>query len=244
MATIQIGYSNVLESATLITATSATNYSTDRLKDRDFGKLWICGSSSSPQHIIINQSGTAIASNCVVIPYGHTLNGLTMTLAYGSDGITFGTTSVSWTQSGTSTIKQTYSSATPNYWRFSHTSGTGTMRMPELMLTNLVSFTAQPRISDLKESKYYCVKSLESKSGISTFMSYTTSKRKMEYSMIVGSTDKTYWENAQTYFDTYGPFFFVDHQGNNLFVELLDDLSFKPVTANKYELNVSLQEVI
>ena len=242
MAIIQVGYSNCLESADSITATSsATNYSTNRLKDRDFGKLWLCGSTTTPQRIVINQSTTPIASNCL-IAYKHTLDTLGLILEYGSDGVSY-STRTSWTQSGTGLIKIPYTATTPNFWRLSHTSGTGTMRIAELMLTNLVSFTAQPQ-QGLKESKYFCVKSLESKTGISTFLSFTTSKKNLEYSLIVGSTDKTYWQNVQTYFDTYGPFFFIDHQGNEFIAELVDDLVFTPVSATSYELNVKLQEVI
>lgn len=241
MANIQIGYTNVLASATLTATSSATNYSANRLKDSDFGKLWICGSATAPQRVVINQSLSPIACNCLVI-HKHTLNGLTLSLEYSSGGSSY-STETSWTQSGNGLIKKTFNSTTNNYWRISHTAGTGPMRMAEIFLTSLVSFSAQPRVN-LNESKTYLVKSLESRTGVSTFMSFTTSKRKYDYSVLVGSSDKTYWENVQTYYDTYGPFFFIDHEGNEIIAELASDIYFSSVTLDKYELLVSIQEVI
>lgn len=241
MASIQVGYTNVLENATAITASSLTNYDTSRLYDRDFGKLWICSSSTAPQHIIINQSTNPITTNCLVIPK-HNTSGITYTLAYGSDGVSYSTLD-SWTQSGTALIKRTLSSTTANYWRLSHTSGTGTLILSEIFLTNLITFTAQPLYGS-NTKKSYCVKRTDTYTGKVNYMSFSTSRRTLNYNLIVGSADKTYWQNVLIYYSNYGPFFFVDHDGNNLFVELTEDLIFQPVGPNHYSLNIKLQEVV
>lgn len=241
MATIQVGYTNILESATSITANSLTNYSVNRLFDRDCGKLWFCSSSVSPQNITIDQSTNPISTNCIIINK-HRTSGIDYTLYYSSSGSSW-SSELTWTQSDNNIIKQTFSSRTSNYWRLSHSSGTGTLIIGEIFLTNLISFEAQPRYGSVF-SKSYNSKRLESHNGITNYISYPNSRRKLDYNLIIGLTDKIYWQNVGIYHSNYGPFFFVDHEGNNLFVELDSDLVFQPVAKDKYSLTVSLKEVI
>lgn len=241
MATIQVGYVNILENASSITANSLTNYSTNRLYDRDCGKLWICSSSTAPQYIVIDQLSNPLSANCLILNK-HRTSGINYTLDYSSDN-SFWSTETSWSQSDNLIIKKTFSSRTSNYWRVSHASGTGTLIIGEIYLTNLISFTAQPRYGSTF-SRSFNVNKIESYNGVSSYLSYPVSKRQLDYDLIIGSADKTYWQNVAIYHANYGPFFFVDHDGNDLFVELSDDMIFTPVGQNKYHLSLSLKEVI
>lgn len=241
MASIQVGYTNVLENAISVTANSLTNYNTNRLYDRDFGKLWICSSSSAPQYITINQSSSPIAANYIVINK-HRTSGITYRLEYGSTGSSWSSIDT-WTQSDNNIIGRSISSTTANYWRLSHSSGTGTLILGELFLTNLITFTAQPKYGSTS-FKSYNVKRIEPYTGKTTYTSYCTSRRRMEYDLTVKAADYAYWKNVSYYYSNYGPFFFIDHEGNKMFVELLDSISFQPLAKDIYSLKVSLQEVI
>lgn len=241
MATIQVGYINILENATSITASSLTNYSTTRLYDRDCGKFWICSSSTSPQYIIINQSTNPLSANCIVINR-HRTSGINYGLDYSSNGSSW-SSQTTWTQSNNNIIKQTFTSRTSNYWRVAHASGTGTLIIGEVFLTNLISFTAQPRYGSTFK-RLFNVNRIESINGVTNYISYPGTKRQLDYDLVIGDADKTYWQNVAIYHANYGPFFFVDHDGNNLFVELENDLTFEPLALNKYHLSVSLKEVI
>lgn len=200
------------------------------------------------QWIHIDQGTTSKEVDTLVVPSGHVLTGLYCQLQYSTDDSIWTDAVTDWTQSGSSQIVKTMSSAqTKRYWRMYITAASSWGEAPELgefYLTKMYTVVSQPKYN-LTEAYVSNIKRLEADSWKTENIINSTYRRKIDYEFpYCSSTEKAVFEDLRDECLFKKPFFITDHQGDQYFVELLEDMIIEPITPDHYNIKIKLMEVL
>lgn len=212
--------------------------------------MYQLGISYVDQWIQINQSSSAVEIDALVIPANHTLNNLSCQFQYSTDGVSWTDGVTDWTQSGSSVIlKQLSSPLTRNYWRLYVTGSYSEATLPsmgEFYVTKLYTFVSQPKQSSIREGFKSNITRIESEgSGRTDLIINGVHRKTYEYELpYISSSEKTQLETIRDACMGKKPFFMVDHQGNNVFVEFTEDIVFTPIRYGYYSATLKLMEAL
>lgn len=218
---------NILEDGT-VTVSPAENasYPAYRLYDRLLGRLFKFGSAINPSTIHVDQGTAPIEIDTLIMPTGHNLTGLTLTLEY-SDNNSAWTTAKSWSQSGNTQIEQSFTASTHRYWRLSIASPSTAPQIGELFLTKSYTWDRNPDELDRKIYPIFNVQRIEDASGIPRFYKAGESKRNYEYVLSkISSTHRTAIVSLNTEWAGKNPFWMKDPDSTLIFGELVAPLDF------------------
>jgi hypothetical protein len=243
MATVQIAYWNAMQLGTVAATSAATNYPALRLYDFELGKMWKATSAVAQT---ITLTGNAQSINTLLIPDGHNLAGATVNWQYYSGSWTDVSGSPFTATSGL--IRKAISAARSDAsWRLVITPTTMIPQMPECYMTYLYSFEVQPQYGLTSVDKRNALK-IDAVSGRSTYLRLGKSKRYLEYSIYAfDDTDLARLNNLEYHLGLAIPFFIIDHDGNEFFAELVNELDITTFNANSskyfYSTNLQIQQV-
>jgi hypothetical protein len=219
---------NILEDNTVtVTPVENASFPAYRLYDRILGRLFKFSAADNPSIVHVDQGATGnIAIDSVIIPAGHNLDGLTITMQFSTDNIAW-STAKSWAQSGAGAICESFGTATKRYWRMSIASPAAAVEMGELFFTQSYTWARNPVSLDRKMSTKYNVERLMDRSGHPRYIEHGTEKRYRAYFLekITGS-HRTEIESVDDVWAGKNPFWMKDTDGDLMFGELISPIDF------------------
>lgn len=246
MSTVKILYKNLLESATSVTPTDVnTSFPAYRLYDRDIGKLFKGNTAANPFNIVIDQVSAPLAADHLVIPVGHNLNGLTVKLQYSTTGAWGGeeVDALSWTPTA-ALIDKSFTAQTKGYWRLRILAPGAAPELAEMFLGSLYTFETNPLYSGLNELTKRNITRDETQSGRVRKVKFGDPREYRKYNLVVETVQKASLELWESTWEGTKDFYVWDHNGNCYFMELMNELSFTPLTSTIWTCELELLQVL
>jgi hypothetical protein len=248
MANVTLMYRNILETGTVTSSDANASFPLYRLYDRDLGKLFKFNSHGANLAVMVDQGAVvSYPASRLIIPVGHTLNGLDVKLQYSTTGAYGGeeVDALSWTQGDALIINKTFTVATKQYWRFIITEDPAAApEMPELYLTNDLVFVRNPDPNVFEGRRRNIVRD-ETLSGKSRRVKLGESRRSRKYPLkTVESAQKTDFETWEAHCEGLKPFYILDHSGALIYMEMMNELEFTYLTPSIVSTSLDLLEVI
>jgi len=247
MANVTICYRNIFETGTTTSTDENTSYPLYRTYDRDIGKLFKFNTHGANLYVKVNQGASSYQVSRLIIPVGHTLNGLNLKLQYSTTGAYGGeqVDALSWAQADALVINKTFAAQTKQYWRFLITSDPAAPpEMPEIYLTDDYVFEENVSI-DVVEGTQRNVKREETLSGRVRKIKLGYPREARNYSLrAITAAQKTNIEAWETVYDGTKDFYILDHNGDLLFCENLTDIEFRYVTSILTNVEMDLLQVL
>jgi hypothetical protein len=243
---IKNAYINILEtsSVSLSTGSASTSYPLYRIYDRDIGRLFKAGSSATLE-ILINQGTAGTAVDRMLIPPGHNLQGMALSLQNSTNNSTFATV-YSCTQADTALISATFATNIMQYWKLAITSPATAPQIPELFLTRDYAWESDPHL--------YSVGSLEDvfnvendvvAGGQDRFLVFGNPKKQRNYKVVgADSTQETNIVALNNAWGGYKPFWLFDHTSAWIYGKLVSPLNLKIDDMNIYSFDFNFLEVL
>lgn len=182
------------------------------------------------------------SANRLIIPSGHNLRGLTISLEYSDDNITY-STAVTWTQPDSNRIDKSFDTQTKRFWRLNIASPSSPPELAEMFLGLTYEFENNPKYG-LLEEKRRNIGHEETKSGYSRRIKFGEEREFRAYDLFVGDAQKTNLESWWNTIDSIKPFYVYDHNGTLVFMEILNDLSFVAIANGYWTVRLELLEVL
>lgn len=247
MAQFILTYRNILETGTVTSTDESTSFPLYRTYDRDIGKLFKFNSHGANLWIKVNQTPTIYAVDRLIIPAGHTLNGLNCKLQYSTTGAYGGeeVNALSWAQADALIINKTFSTQTKQYWRFLITSDPAAApELPELYLTSSYSLVQNPS-PGASEGYQNNVLREEALSGRVRRVKFGEPRKIRNYHLpYLTTADKNEWETWETIWQGVKFFYIIDPDSTLIYVEMLNDPTFTRETSDLWSMDLQLLEVL
>lgn len=244
---IKQAYINILESASvsLSTGSASTSYPLYRIYDRDIGKNFRAGSTAKIE-IAINQGTAGTVTDRLLIPTGHNLIGMTISLQNSTDGATYATV-YSCTQADTALINATFATDIKQYWKLAITSpNTVIPRLAEVFLTRDYAWESDPYLYGAGPfENIFNVENEVSVGGQDRFLVHGLSKKQRNYRLV--GIDSTQELNIMAFNNAYGgakPFWLFDHSSEWIYGKLVSPLNLKIEDRNIYSFDFNFLEVL
>ena len=219
---------NLLEDGTVTVSPAAdSSYPAYRLYDRHIGRSFKFGSVVNPSTIKIDQGATGSTEiDTIIIPNGHNLDGLTLTLEYSENNSDW-TQADQWSQSGTGNIQRTFTAATKRYWRLSVASPSSAPSLYELFLTKSYTWERNPEELDRINFPEFNVVRVQDAGGRPRFIELGEAREYREYSLYKISGDhRTAIVALNNSWAGKNPFWMKDVDGSLIYGELVSKLQF------------------
>lgn len=247
MSLVTFVYRNILETGTVTSTDANASFPLARLYDRDIGKLFKFNSHAANLYIKVNQTPVIYPVCRLIIPAGHTLNGLNLKLQDSTTGAYGGEEhdSLSWAQADALIINKTFNVLTKQYWRLLITSDPATPpELPELYITNDVPFVENPSFGSQVGTKKNLYQD-QTQSGLSRKVKLGEFKRVRSYDLThIGDAQKVDLETWDTHCEGVKSFYILDHNGVLIFMEMTSDLLFTPSSNDIWTTSLDLLEVL
>jgi hypothetical protein len=243
---IKNAYINILEtsSVSLSTGSASTSYPLYRIYDRDIGRLFKAGSSATLE-ILINQGTAGTVVDRMLIPPGHNLIGMALSLQNSTNGSTFATV-YSCTQADTALINATFATDIRQYWRLVITSPATAPQIPELFLTRDYTWESDPHLYSVGSlDNIFNVENDIAAGGQDRFMVFGNPKKQRNYKVV--GADSTQETNIQTFNNAWAgckPFWLFDHNSQWIYGKLVSPLNLKIDDMNIYRFDFNFLEVL
>ena len=237
---MKILYENILESGTVTVSSEDSNFPKYRLYDKDISQLFKFTSTDTSW--IKADAGSAVNIDTLIIPEGHNLAGLSCALKYSDDDTTYNT--IDSFTAGSGLISREFSSAQHRYWKFEITNPGKVVYMAELFLGKSVILTRKPSRTSEYLPHVKNILRLEHLSGRVTFLRKGKPRRRYNYTFRFAKPELyDQFINLEEKLYAVPGFWLLDHLGNWVWVELLENLSIylSGITEN---FTVTLQELI
>lgn len=245
MSNVILCYRNILEnSGGIVTVTSENaSFPKYRLYDRDIGKLFKGTTTPANFYITLDQGGTIYEVDRLLIPLGHNLDGLLLKLQYSTDNFAGDVNdAASWTQSDSGLINKTFTAQTKRYWRLNIAAPASIPILAEMYLTKTYTFV-QNVAFDLQEKKQRNIGRRYTGSGNPRISKYGESKQYRNYRInCFLAAQKTEFESWETLCEGIKPVYISDHNGSWMFVEILNEISFSPLSNDLWSIGLELLE--
>jgi hypothetical protein len=229
MAKVKTHTRNILENSTVTSSpTGETSYPTYHLYDRRIGRNYQASAASTTTISIDQGAVTSYEVDTLIIPSGHNLTGLVLSLDSSPNNSTW-TTQSTWTQSGSGQIHKTFTAVTVRYWRLVITSPASKPYLGELYLTKSYEWDRNPKELDRGNYPMFNVQRLEDSGGRPRYIELGDKREIREYELeFISGTHRTSIVDLNTAWAAKNPFYMLDTDGNTLlFVELTSPLEFK-----------------
>lgn len=247
MSNVTLAYRNILETGTVTSTDENTSFPRTRLYDRDIEKLFKFNSHAANLYVVVNQ-GAIISYEVdrLIIPVGHTLNGLNLKLQYSTTGAWAGeqVDALSWAQADALIINKPFTAQTKQYWRFLITSDPAAApEIPELYLTDDIVLTDNPLYQIVVGVKKNVTK-LSTLSGKTLKIKLGVPKISKRYNFLTTTTQKTALEAWDSHCEGTKSFYLLDEDGNLLFAEALSDFEFTHAGPDMWACSVDLLQAL
>ena len=247
MSFIQTCALNILETASvsLSVGTADPAYPSNRLFDRDIGKLCIA-SAASTFEVKLNQGVSGnLAVDRLLIPAGHNLQGMSLSLKYSADDNLYYDAIAPWTQADDALISQAWASLSKRYWKFAITNPAIVPQISEIFFTSTYAWPRNPQRPAGPLDEEFNVDRLLTSGGQVRFLQNGVSKRHRQYSNIrCGEAQKVALLALNTLWAGGRPFWMCDHAGNWIFGELIAKINMQEVAYQQYSYTFDFLEVI
>lgn len=224
------------------------NSSTDGNIAFDTASLMRLLYSYDDQWIKVDQDSSIEEINTLVIPSGHTLDGLNCQFQYSDDDSLWSDAVLDWTQSGSDIIVKQFTPSSHQYWRLYTTGSSSDIELPslsEFYLTNTYTIVSNPKYNSIRETYVSSINKIEIPSWKYDSIINNIYRKKLEYELpFCSTTEKEKIEEIREFCLGKKPFFIIDHNSNEYFVELMEDIIIEPVTATHYNIKLILMETL
>ncbi len=243
---MKCAYINILEtsSVSISTGSASTSYPIYRLYDRDIGKLFKAVSSATLE-ILVDQGIAGTVVDRMLIPPGHNLSGMVLSLQSSTNGSTFATV-YSCTQADTALINATFATDIKQYWKLAITSPTTVPQIPELFLTRDYNWESDPHLYGIGSlENVFNVKNDVTAGGQDRFLVFGNPKKQRNYKVV--GVDSTQKNSIQTFNDAWAnckPFWLCDHTSEWIYGKLVSPLNLKIDDMNIYSFDFNFLEVL
>lgn len=228
MSLLKLCYKNILETSTvtLATGTEDASYPLTRTYDRDVGKIFKSTAAETITVKIDQGAASPLAIDRLLIPAGHTLDGMTLDIKWSDDDGSYTAAVDQWVQSGSGLIDKSWSSITHRYWKFIITAPATAPEFAELFLTQTYTFEENPDQNYGPVDPIWAVKRIESPTGNVRFLSLGDPRKRRAYEC----SQKTDAQKTSilAFNDAWAgskPFFFYDHDAVCFYSELIELLN-------------------
>lgn len=248
MANVTVHFLNILENSTVTSTDANASFPLKRLYDRDIGKLFKFNSHGANLAVVADQgASTSYEVGRLIIPVGHTLNGLAIKLQYSTTGAWGGeeVDALSWTQGDALIINKSFTAQTKRYWRLIITSDPAAApEIPEMFLTKDLVFAQNVGPNVVEETERNVARDM-TLSGRGRWIKNGEPKRSRLYDLkTIGTTQKSDFESWEALCGGSKPFYVTDHNGTLIFMEMLNKLKFTYLTASILSTSLELLEVL
>ncbi len=243
---IKNAYINILEtsSVSLSTGSASTSYPLGRICDRDIGRCFHAASSATLE-ILINQGTAGGSVDRFMIPPGHNLMGMALSLQNSTNNSTFATVWAT-TQADTALINATIASGIAQYWKLKITSPATAPQIPELFLTKDYEWESDPYLYSVGSlDDIFNVENDVSAGGQDRFLVHGNPKKQRNY-RVVGA-DSTQKDNILALNNAWAgskPFWLLDHSSEWIYGKLVSPLNLKIEDRNIYSFDFNFLEVL
>jgi len=180
----------------------------------------------------------------LIIPAGHNLNGLACSLRYSTDNFSADDhEAVGWTQGNALIISKSFTAQTKQYWKLNITAPATIVELTEMFLSKDYTFERNVNLN-LNEEIQRNVERDQTKSGDPRWVKLGEKKESRVYDLIVESAQKINLDSWWSALDSVKPFYIFDHNGDLLFMEMLNELSFTPLSNNFWQTKMEFLEVL
>ena len=247
MANAKFCYRNILESATVAVTSENASFPAWRLYDRDIGLLFKGGSAPANFYVTLDQGATTQYDvNRLIIPAGHNLNGKAVKLQRSTDNFVGSVIDVvSWTQTDALAINKSFTQpATTRYWRLNITTGGTIPELPEMYLTKDLDFTYNPDFGT-PVGKQRNVSRWETESGQVRKVKNGEPRQAYQFGFaVIDSAQKTDLQAWEDHLAGTKGCYLSDTDGTWVFVELMEDLKYTPISYNNWSTTFNLLELL
>lgn len=185
--------------------------------------------------------------DCLVIPAGHSLNGLALTLQCSSDYfISEAIDAATWNQIDTLMINKSMTEYTKRYWRLLFTPTTVIIPgFAEMFLTKMYIFARNPSWGFTTGNRQNITRN-ETSSGKVRMIKNGLARREQSYVLAhIATAQKTALEAWETASDgNLKPIYVEDESGNIFFAEPISPFQFRNESEGRWGLNLNLLEVL
>lgn len=220
---------NILENSTVTSLpTGEASYPTYHLYDRRLGRNFQSSAASSTTVSIDQGAVTSYEVDALVIPSGHNLDGLTISLDSSSNGSSW-TTIETWAQSGSGQIYKTFTATTARYWRLVINSPVSKPYLGEMFLTKSYAWDRNPKELDRGNYKVFNVQRLEDSGGRPRYVEMGDDKEIREYELeFISGDHRAAIVSLNASWAGKSPFYVLDTDASTLFfAELTSPIEFK-----------------
>ena len=239
---MKILYENILENGTVTVSSEDSDFPKYRLYDKDISELFKFANTDTSW--IKVDAGSKVSIDTLIIPEGHNLAGLNCALKYSDDDVIY-TNADSFIPWDSSLIARMITCSTKHrYWKFEITNPAKIVYMAELFLGKSVTLTRNPSRTSEYLPHVKNILRLEHFNGRVTFLRKGKPRRRYNYTFRFAKPELyNQFLNLEEKLYAVPGFWLLDHLGNWVWVELLEDLSIylSGITEN---FTVTLQELI
>lgn len=238
---------NILEGAavTLSVGAEDASYPLYRLYDRMIGKVFK-GSAAATTTVKIDQGAAPAAVDRLIIPAGHNLGGVTLTIKHSADDVTYTDAVAGWVQPDGLMINKSWAAVTKRYWKFTITTPAAAPYLTEMFLTATYEWERDPARSESGPfDDVFNVDNLVRADGGDRFAVRGEPKRQRPYGIVnAPETMKTALLALNSAWAGCRPFWLYDHEGTWIFGKLAEPLELKQASYQRYNMSFKFLEVL
>ena len=244
---IKLCYRNILETGNVSVTDQNNSFPSYRLYDRDIGKLFKGNSAGNNNTFTIQvdqSANNAYDVDRLIIPVGHSLNGLPLALSHSNDGNNWTPALNSWNATA-SKVDSSFNNTVKRYWKLEITTANNAPEMPEMFLTKEYQFERNPNYG-LEDGKKKNILSDETQSGLVRLVKFGEPRRFRTYQLTkIGDNQKTNLESWDNHCEGIKALYLIDHQNDAFFAWLTTkDLIFAMEHENRWSVRMEFLEVL
>ena len=245
---IKVMYRNILENSIVTSTDENASFPLYRTYDRDIGKLFKFNSHPANLYIKADQ-GVVIEYpvDRLIIPVGHTLNGLNVKLQYSHTGAFAGeeTDALSWAQADALIIDKAFTSFSERFWRLLITSDPAAPpALPEMFLTKSYQFARNISWGFETGNRLNVVRN-ETLSGKVIVIKNGVPRKERVYDLTrIQSAQKTEFETWESVSEGIRSIYIEDEAAVVFFAEMIGEFKFRNEREGRWGLPLHLLEFI
>ncbi|MDP2168402.1 MAG: hypothetical protein Q8J64_08745 [Thermodesulfovibrionales bacterium] len=243
---IKCCYENILETSvvTLSAGTEDAGFPLYRLYDRGIVRFFKTTAAVTTT-VKVDQGGSPIRVDRLLIPAGHNLDGMTLGIEYSDDGISYTPAVAMWVQEGTALIEKSWPAESRRYWRFTISGPSSAPRITELFLTRSYEWEKDPAHLSGPLEPFFNAERDETSSGQGRHLINGSAKRQRLYHVSgAWEVQKNNILGLNAAWAGSKPFFLCDHEGVWMFGELRKPINLKETAYQEYGFDFDFLEVI
>lgn len=254
MATIKLVYNNILEDGvfTIADGVEDTDFPKGRLHNREIQRISRVDIDGGDVDYRIDQSAAAVAVQVLIIPAGHTLDGVTLDWQYSGNDFAGGDDNdmvSQFVQSGSGQIVKIAAAViTDDYWRLLATaipSSTVDLDIAEIFMGDIYTWETVSLLPIPRLDPDFNVEHRVSAGGYDRTLKHGALKRSRFYTVVADETQRASIEAFNAEWDGRKFFYLQDHEGTWIFGRLRAPLSLEKIdTEGNYNFTFDFVEVL